>query len=39
MFVIFLGCMLNISLEFVYVPFVERDTSTLIWILEFYYID
>jgi hypothetical protein len=34
-FVVLLGCMLIFSLEFIYLPFVERDISTLIWILEF----
>jgi hypothetical protein len=38
-FVIFLGFMLNYSLEVVCLPFAERDISTPIWILEHYYFD
>jgi hypothetical protein len=35
-FVVLLSCTLKFSLEFVYLPFVERDVSIVIWILEFY---
>jgi hypothetical protein len=38
-FVVLLGCMLKFSLKFVYLPLVERDITTVIWILEFYYLD
>jgi hypothetical protein len=38
-FVFFLGSMLTFFLELVCLPFVERDISTVIWILEFYYLD
>jgi hypothetical protein len=37
-FVILLDCTLTFSLTFVYLPFVERDISTLIWILGCYYL-
>jgi hypothetical protein len=33
LFVVLLGCMLKFPLEFVHLPFVERDTSTVTFIL------
>jgi hypothetical protein len=38
-FVILLGCMLTFSLGLVCLPFVERDISTVIQILECYYLN
>lgn len=38
-FVLYLGCKLKFSLKFVCLPLVERDITTVIWILEFYYLD
>jgi hypothetical protein len=35
-FVVFMGCMLKVSLQFFYLPFSERDVSTALRILEFY---
>jgi hypothetical protein len=34
-----LGCMLKFSLESACLPFLEHDISTMIWILECYYLD
>jgi hypothetical protein len=38
-FVILWGCTLKVSLEYVCIPFVSRNVSTLINILEFYCLD
>jgi hypothetical protein len=38
-FIIIFGPIFTSSLEFVYLPFVECDISTVIWSLEFYYLD
>jgi hypothetical protein len=37
--IVLLGCMLKFSLESVYLPFIERAISTMIWILEFHNFD
>jgi hypothetical protein len=34
---VLLGCMFKLSLKFVYLSFVERNASAVIYILKFYY--
>jgi hypothetical protein len=38
-FVVFLDCMLTFTSESACLSFVELEVSTVIWILEFYYLD
>jgi hypothetical protein len=38
-FIASLGCMLKFPLEFMYLPFIECDVSTVIQILEFHYLN
>jgi hypothetical protein len=38
-FIFLFGCMLKFSVEFLCVKFIERGISTVIWILEFHYLD
>jgi hypothetical protein len=37
--VVFLGWVFKFSSESVCLPFLKRDTSTAMWVLQFYYLD
>jgi hypothetical protein len=38
-FVVLVGHVYTFSLEFIYLPFVERGISNVIWIFKFYFLD